>query len=344
MKAFGFEAHGGLEQLKLLELPEPTAGPGEVRVRVKASSLNHLDLFTLAGIEGVKVPLPHALAGDGSGVIDQIGDGVERVRVGDRVLIDPGLSCGNCEACRAGQEPLCRTYRIVGEHTQGTAAEAVVVPAQNVVSLPDRLDFVQGAAPALVFMTAYRALMTVGELQPGETCAIIGAGGGLSTAAVQLAHWRGARVIVTSRTQTRAERVRALGADEVLVPTPERSLGKGLWELSGKKGLDVILDCTGRATFSDSVKALARGGRVVFCGATTGPLVEIDLRTLFWRNASIRGSTMATRAEFARVVDLLAQGAVKPVVDQVFPLAEGAAAVARLAQGAMFGKIVIAVP
>jgi NADPH:quinone reductase-like Zn-dependent oxidoreductase len=343
MKGFGFAEHGGPEKTGLLEVPEPHPGPGEVKVRVKAASFNHLDLFTLEGIPGVKVPLPHILCGDASGLVESLGEGVEGVHPGDRVMLDPGLSDGTCEYCVKGLECLCRNYQIIGEHTQGAAAEFVVVPARNVVPLPSHLDFVQGAAPALVFMTAWRALMTVGELQGGQSVAIVGAGGGLTTAAIQLAHWRGANVIVVSRSEDRARRAKDLGADQWIVPTPEKPLDRALWEASGKRGIDLVFDSTGKATVPSTVRSLARGGKFVFCGATTGALVEIDLRTLFWRNASLRGSTMATRAEFRQVLELLAEGAVRPVVDEVFPLAEGRKALERLARGEMFGKIVLRV-
>ena len=206
MRGLGFREHGGLDRVELLDLPAPLPGPGEVRVRVRAAAFNRLDLFTLAGLEGVEVPRPHILGGDGAGTVEALGDGVTSLRVGDRVLLDPSLSEGSCEFCRRGLEPFCREYKILGEHVNGTAAELVVVPATNVQPLPPNLDFVQGGCVALVFMTAYRALMTVGELLPGQQVAIIGAGGGLNTAAVQIARWRGASVTVATRSQPLAER------------------------------------------------------------------------------------------------------------------------------------------
>jgi NADPH:quinone reductase-like Zn-dependent oxidoreductase len=343
VRGFGFKEHGDLSKLSLLDLPEPHAGPGQVRVAVRAAGLNHLDLFCLQGIQGIPIPLPHVIAADGSGTVDEVGAGVTSVKMGEKVLIDPNLSDGTCELCKRGQDVLCRNYGIVGEHTNGMASDFAVLPAINVVKLPERLDFVQGAAAPLVFLTAWRALMTVGELKEGESAAIIGAGGGLVTAAIQLAHWRGARVVVSTRSSEKGEKARKLGADEIIVPTADRPLAKGLWEASQKKGFDLVFDSTGTATFSSSMKAVARGGRFVFCGATTGASVEVDLRTVFWRNMSIRGSTMSNRSEFYSVLKLLAEGKVSPVLDSTFPLENGGEAMARLSKGDMFGKIVLKV-
>lgn len=343
MRGFGFKAHGELSNLTMLDLPEPHAGPGQVRVAVKAAGLNHLDLFTLHGIEGIPIPLPHVMASDGSGVVDEVGTGVSRVKKGEKVLIDPNLSDGTCEYCKRGQEVLCRNYGIVGEHTNGMASDYAVLPAINVLKLPERLDFIQGAAAPLVFLTAWRALMVVGELKEGESVAIIGAGGGLVTAAIQVAHWRGARVVVVTRSSAKGEKARKLGADDIVVPTAERPMGKALWEASQKKGFDLIFDSTGSATFSSSLKAVGRGGRLVFCGATTGPNVEVDLRSVFWRNMSIRGSTMSNHSEFYAVLKLLDEGKLNPVVDTAFPLEKGSEAMAKLSSGEFFGKIVLKV-
>jgi NADPH:quinone reductase-like Zn-dependent oxidoreductase len=340
---FGFRAHGGPEVLEYVEVPEPTPGPGEVRVRVRAAAFNRLDRFTRDGIPGVPVPLPHVLGSDGSGTVDALGPGDAGPKVGTEVLLNPGLWDGKCEACRRGQECLCRAFRIVGEHTQGTAAPFVVVPARNVHPKPSALDFEQAAAAPLVFQTAYRALRTVGELRSGERCAIVGAGGGVATAAVQLARHFGARVAVATRSEGKLGAVGRLGAEPLLFG-PDRPLDRVLWEWSGKEGVDVVFDSVGAPTLPKSVRALARGGRVVVIGATAGPAVELDVRTLFWRQGSVRGSTMATAAEFAAVLELLSQGAVRPVVDGVFPFEAGVAALARFEASDLFGKIVLRVP
>jgi NADPH:quinone reductase-like Zn-dependent oxidoreductase len=344
MKGFGFLEHGGLDRLAFVQIPDPVAGPGEVRISVRAAAFNRLDRFTLTGIPGVPIERPHILGSDGAGTVDSVGEGVVGAAPGDEVLINPGLWDGTCEACQAGRECLCRQFRIVGEHTQGTAAQWVVVPARNVHPKPARLTFQEAAAAPLVFQTAHRALRTVGELQAGETVAIVGAGGGTAPAAVQVAKAAGARVVVATRSEAKAEQARRLGADDAVVFSEERPLDKVLWDWSGKRGIDVIFDSVGRPTVSRSVKALARGGRVVIIGATVDPMVELDVRTLFWRQASVRGSTMATAAEFRAVMVELAAGRYRPVVDRVFPFLEAAAAFRRFDSPDLFGKIVVDAP
>jgi NADPH:quinone reductase-like Zn-dependent oxidoreductase len=345
MRGFGFVEHGGPERLGFVEIPEPRPGPGEVRVAIRAAAFNRLDRFTLAGIPGVPIARPHVLGSDGAGVVDSWGPDVVGFSTGQSVLINPGLWDGTCDACRRGHESLCRAYRIVGEHTQGTATSYVVVPARNVHPLPDRLSFVEGAAVPLVFQTAWRAMKTVGAVVPGDRVAVIGAGGGVPTAVVQAAKLLGARVVVASRSAEKAERARALGADDsIAFDEADHPLDRVLWQWSEKNGIDVIFDSVGAATIPRSVRALARGGRVVVIGATTGPIAEIDLRTLFWRQASIRGSTMADAEEFREVLDHLARGRLRPVVDSERPLREAAEAFRRFDAPELFGKIVVTVP
>lgn len=344
MRGFGFSEHGGYDRLGYVEIPEPVPGPEEVRIRVRAAAFNHLDRFTLEGIPGVPVERPHVLGSDGSGTVDRLGEGVSGLAPGTRVLINPGLWDGTCDACRAGQEALCRNYRIVGEHTQGTAAEFVLVPRRNVHPLPERFSFEDGAAVPLVFETAWRALKTVGEVGRGDRVAIVGAGGGVPTAAVQVAKLLGARVVVVSRSAEKAERTRALGADETLSFDADHPLDRVLWQWSEKKGVDVILDSVGTPTVARSVRALARAGRLVVIGATAGPTVEFDIRTLFWRQASIRGSTMAGPREFEAVLGHLAEGRLKPVVDSVTPFDRATDAFRRFDAPDLFGKVVVSVP
>lgn len=344
MRGFGFREHGDLDRLEFVEIAEPTPGPGEVRVALRAAAFNRLDRFTLAGIPGVTVERPHVLGSDGSGVVDRLGDGVAGPPVGSRVLLNPGFTDGTCEACRSGVDALCRNYRILGEHTQGTATSSVVVPASNVHPLPERLTFEGGAAVPLVFMTAWRALATIGAVARGDRVAIIGAGGGVPTAALQVAKLRGATVVVASRSRAKEEKTLALGADAFVSFDEEHPLDKVLWQWSEKRGVDVIFDSVGAPTLPRSVRALARGGRVVVVGATAGPNVEIDVRPLFWRQASIRGSTMAGAKEFAEVVGHLGGGRLRPVIDSVTPLDRAAEAFRRFDGPDLFGKIVVTVP
>ncbi len=344
VRGFGFSEHGGPERLGYVEIPAPAAGPGEVRVRLRAAAFNRLDRFTLAGIPGVTVERPHVLGSDGAGVVETVGEGVTDLAVGGRVLLNPGIWDGTCDACRAGDEALCRAYRIVGEHTQGTATELVTVPRKNVHPLPEGLTFPQGAAAPLVFQTAWRALSTVGAVGRGDRVAIVGAGGGVSPAAVQVAKLLGADVTVASRTSAKRDAVERLGATSFVTFGDSSPLDRALWEASGKKGFDVIFDSVGAPTLPRSVRALARGGRAVVIGATAGPVAEIDVRTLFWRQASIRGSTMAGAREFGEVLRHLASGALRPVVDSEFPHDEGLAAFSRLDAPELFGKVVLLGP
>jgi NADPH:quinone reductase-like Zn-dependent oxidoreductase len=341
VNGLGFTEHGGLERVGIIEVPDPAPGPREVRLRVRAAGFNRLDRFVLAGIPGVRIDRPHILGSDASGIVDSVGSEVRDLVAGARVLVNPGLWDGTCPACRSGDEALCREFRIVGEHTQGSAAPLLVVPRRNVYPLPERLSFEEGAAAPLVFLTAWRALSSIGMLRPGESCAIIGAGGGVSTAAVQVAKRLGARVVVASRSQAKADRCRALGADDALAFTEERPLDRVLWEWSEKRGVDVVFDSVGQPTVGRSLRALARGGRLVVIGATAGPLAEVDLRTIFWRQASIRGSSMAGRGEFEAALAGLSDGSLRPVIDSRYPLHQGREALQRLDAPDLFGKVVV---
>ena len=344
MRGFGFAAHGGLDQLGYVDIPEPVPAPGEVRVRIRAAAFNHLDRFTLEGIPGVSVALPHVLGSDGAGTVDRVGDGVDDLPVGTKVLLNPGMWDGTCPACRAGKEALCRNYRILGEHVQGTVTTHAVVPRRNVHPLPPRMSFAEGAAAPLVFLTAWRALKTIGEVLPGDRVAIVGAGGGIPTAAVQVAKLLGGKVAVVSRSPAKESKILALGADAFLPFSDDRPLDRALWEWSEKNGVDVILDSVGGPTLPRSVRSLARAGRVVVIGASAGPKVELDVRTLFWRQASIRGSTMSSRGEFEEVLEHLAAGRLHAVVDSERPFERAEEAFRRFDAPDLFGKIVVLGP
>jgi NADPH:quinone reductase-like Zn-dependent oxidoreductase len=311
-------------------------------VRLHAAGLNRLDVFVREGIPTLKLALPHVLGADGAGHIAAVGSDVTDLEVGDRVVLNPGISCGRCEYCLRGEDSLCIEFKILGEHLPGTYAEQVAVPARNALKIPTDLGFEAAAAAPLVFGTAWRMLVSRAEVRPGEDVLILGAGSGLSTAAIQIAKLAGCTVFVTSSSDEKLQKAKALGAD-VLVNYKSTPWSKAVWELTGRRGVDVIVDHVGEATFKDSVRSLRRGGRVVVPGATTGPMLELDARYLFWRQLSILGSTMASRREFEEVMKLVFMGRLKPVVDRVFPLEQARMAHEYLVRGEQFGKVVLAI-
>ena len=325
------------------DYPDPVPGPDQVVVRIHAAALNRLDLFVRSGIPTLKLTLPHILGADAAGHIDAVGSDVTDLEVGDRVVVNPGISCGRCEYCLKGEDSECVDYRILGEHLPGTYAEQVAVPARNALKIPTDMAFEPAAAAPLAFMTAWRMLVTRAKVRPGEDVLILGAGSGVSTAAIQVAKLAGCTVFVTSSSDEKLQKAKALGAD-VLVNYKAVPWSKAIWELTGRRGVDVIVDHVGEATFKDSVRTLRKGGRVVVPGATTGPMLELDARYLFWRQLSVLGSTMANQREFEEVMKLLFMGRLKPVVARVFPLEQARAAHEYLERGDHFGKVVLAVP
>lgn len=340
MRALVLREHGGPDVVELATLPDPEAGPGQVRVRVRAAALNHLDIWVRKGWPQLKLAFPHVLGADMAGEVDQVGAGVPSELLGQRVVVAPGLSCGRCAFCLDGRENLCRHFRLMGEHTTGGQAEYVVVPASNVVAIPDALDFVQAACLPVTFMTAWHMLTSRAPVGPGSWLLVHAAGSGVGSAAVQIGKLFGATVIATAGSDEKCERARQLGADHVVNYTRE-DFQQVVRELTGKRGVDVVFEHTGTATFEGSVRSLVQGGTLVSCGATTGHDARLDLRLLFVRQIAILGSTMGTRAELLRIVQLAAQGKLKPVVDQVLPLEEGRQAQALLAERRTFGKVVL---
>ena len=340
MRAAIFDENGGPEVVRVREVETPDPGPGEVRIRVGASGMNHLDLWVRRGLP-IETVMPHIGGSDVAGTVDAVGEGVEGWSTGERVVVNPSLWCGECEWCRRGEEPLCERYRILGEHTQGGFAEYAVAPARNLYRIPEDVSFETAAAAPLVYLTAWRGLVTRGRLQEGETALITGASGGVATAAIRIAKSLGARVhAVTSAPWV--ERVRALGADEVHDRTDEGSdYGKEIWAATGKRGVDVVFDSVGEAAFKKHVRLLAKRGRMVVYGATTGAEGVVDLRLLFWRQLEILGTTMSTDAEFREVMDRVFRGELEPVVDVVWPLDRAREAHERLEAGEAFGNIVL---
>jgi NADPH:quinone reductase-like Zn-dependent oxidoreductase len=332
-----------LERLAATELPAPEIrAPNEVRVKVHAAALNRLDLWMTAGLPNVSPVFPFVVGSDGAGVVEAVGSAVRSLRPGDRVMINPGLSCGHCPACIDGDEPLCRDYRIMGEHMPGTAAELVVVPEENLAPVPETMSWPEAAGFTLATLTAWRMLTGRARLRAGETALIWGLGGGVSLAALQIVNLLGGRAIVTSGSDAKLERARALGALGALNHGRDDVVSE-VRHLTGGRGADVIVDSVGEQTWVNSQRALRRGGRIVICGATTGPTVSLDLRRLFWHQWSVLGSTMGSRREFAEIVRLAYQGRLWPIVDRVVPLAHGAAAYERMQRGEHTGKLVLEV-
>jgi NADPH:quinone reductase-like Zn-dependent oxidoreductase len=343
MRALALDGTGGLEHLAVREVPEPAlAAPTDVRVRIRTAALNRLDLFVIGGLPGVQYTFPHVIGSDGAGVVEQVGPAVTAVRPGERVMINPSLSCGACQDCLEGEESVCRSFRVLGEHAPGTIAEYVVVPEANLARVPEKMPWDRAAAFSLVTLTAWRMLTTRAGLRAGETVLIWGIGGGVAQAAVLIAKLLGAYAIVTSGAAYKLEAARALGADAALDHTRD-DVAAEVRRLTGGRGADVVLDSVGERTWPASLRALRRGGRLVICGATTGPMVSLDLRRLFWHQWTILGSTMGSRREYREIVRLAGFGRLWPVVDRVVPLADARSAVERLASGEQFGKLVIEV-
>ncbi|HEY9504546.1 MAG TPA: zinc-binding dehydrogenase [Gemmatimonadales bacterium] len=343
MKALTLGGIGGLEHLAVRDVPAPVLRAEEdVLVRVRCAALNRLDLWMTGGLPHIRPTFPHVVGSDGAGEVEAVGAAVHGWRPGDRVLINPGISCGHCAACVEGEESLCSHFAVLGEHLPGTAAELVVVPAANLGRVPDGMSWSEAAAFPLATLTAWHMLTSRARLRAGETVLIWGVGGGVGMAALQVAVLLGARPIVTSGSDAKLETASRLGAAlgvnhrtaDVVAEVRRHTAGRGA---------DVVVDCVGEATWINSQRALRRGGRLVVCGATTGPSVSLDLRRLFWHQWSILGSTMGTRREFAEIVRLAHEGRLRPVVDSVVPLAQGAAAYARMERGEQTGKLVIEV-
>ncbi|HYS72159.1 MAG TPA: zinc-binding dehydrogenase, partial [Thermoplasmata archaeon] len=285
MRAVAIQRHGGLEALELVDLPKPEIGPDEVLVRVRACALNHLDLWVRGGLPGLKLTMPHVLGADVAGEVAAVGAAVSYPGVGTRVAVNPMLTCGECEWCIRGEQALCPDFQILGEHINGGYAEYVKVPARNTVELPTDFEYTEAAAAPLVFQTAWRMLVTRARVRPGESVLVLGAGSGVSTAAIQIAKLAGCTVFATSRSAEKLRRAKEIGAD-VLIDTSEMDFDRAVWELTAKRGVDVVVDHIGPATFAKSLRALARGGRLVFCGATSGPEATFDLRRSFYRGHS----------------------------------------------------------
>lgn len=341
MQAIVLREHGGPEVLRREELPIPEPGPGQVRVRIRAVALNHLDIWVRRGGPAFHLEYPHRLGSDIAGVVDAVGPGARAdAPVGAKCVVQPGISCGTCAACLGGHDNLCRYYKILGENTQGGYAEYIVVPAVNIAPYPERLDFANAAASTLPFLTAWQMVVHKARVAPGDVVLVQGAGSGIGVAAIQIAKLHGARVIATASTDAKLARAKQLGADEVINYTTT-DFAPAARALTGKRGVDAVIEHVGGDTFVGSIKAVRNGGRIVTCGATAGFHPAIDLRHIFFRQVEILGSTMGSKADMLAVLGHVAAGRLSPVVDRVLPLAQAADAHRVLEDRAAFGKVVL---
>jgi NADPH2:quinone reductase len=344
MKATVFHKHGASDVLKHEDFPDPQVSPQQVLVDIKAVALNHLDLFVRRGIPGLKLEMPHILGSDISGVVKKIGDGVSGdLEIGQKVVVDPGRSCGVCEYCVRGEESLCADYGILGEHYRGGYADLIAVDAQNVIPIPEysELDFNQAAAAPLTFMTAWRMLVPKARVKPGDSVLIIGIGGGVALAALQISKLAGAQVIVTSSSDEKLEKALELGASTGINHSNNPDFHKEVFSLTNRRGVDIVVDSVGEATWEKSLRSLTKGGRLVTCGATSGPKAMTNINLVFWKQLEILGSSMGSRSELREVLKLVWNGKLKPVVDRVFPLSEAKQAHEILESGEQFGKLVL---
>ncbi len=341
MKAVRIHEHGGVDKLRYEEVQEPKlSSPTEAIVQLKTAALNRIDLWNREGLTGMDIALPHILGADGAGIVAQVGEQVHNVQKGDAVCLYPPSGCGQCEYCFTDREFMCIRLRALGERLQGTYAEYVKLPAANCFPIPPGLSFEEAAAFPLVFLTVWRMLVTNAELKPGEHVLILGIGGGVATAALQIARHMGAHIFVTSSSDEKLELAKNWGADHG-VNYLRSDFAKEVRALTGKRGADVVVDCVGGESWVKSLAALARGGRLVTCGATAGANPQTDIRRIFWNHLKIFGSTLGSREEFRQLLAFMQISKARPIVDQIFSLKDVAAAQRRLEEGKQFGKIVL---
>lgn len=340
MKTVLFHKHGGPEVLEYADFPTPEPKAGEVLVRLRAAALNRVDIFVRNGWPGLKLELPHIDGADGAGEVVELGEGVTGFDLGDHVAINPSLGCGTCDYCLAGWDNMCRNWHLLGETIRGTYAEFIALPARQLYKLPVDFDYHRAAAGALVYQTAWHSLITRGNLRPAETVLIVGAGGGVNTASIEIAKLSGTQVIVVGSSADKLAKAQGLGADILIDRSKEADWSKSVFKATNRQGVDVVVDNVG-TTFMSSLRALKKGGRLLTVGNSGGPRFEIDNRFMFAKHLSIIGSTMSTIKDFVTIMDLIVTGKLKPVIDKTFPLEEAAAAQERLWKGENFGKITL---
>lgn len=340
MKAWVVPKHGNIDVLKLEDRPIPEPGPGQVRIRAVRGALNHLDLWVRRGIPGHKFPLPLIPISDVAGVIDKIGEGCVDLYEGMRVTLLPGRSCGTCSHCLEGDDPLCSTYGIRGESFDGGAAQYIVAPKVEVFPIPDHISWDTAAAFGLTFLTAYRMVNTRGQVKPSDWVLVHSAGSGVSVAAIQFAKIAGATVIATAGSPEKIESAEKFGIEKI-INYRKSDFAKEVRDLTGKRGVDLIIDHIGKDTFQGNIKSLAKGGRMVTCGTTSGPIVDLNLAIIFFKGLSILGSTMGSRNEYSQCLDLVSRGLAKPIVDSVFSFDDLPKAHEHLENRRAFGKVLI---
>lgn len=341
MKAAVIHEHGGPESIQMEEgLSQPEPDRDEILLDVKTAALNHLDLFVCQGMPGLTLDFPHILGSDAAGIVRETGSGVNSLSPGDQVMINAGKSCGACEACYSGEQSLCSSFHLLGEHSSGTYAEYVAVPAENCLKIPEFLSFRKAAAFPLVFMTAWRMIMTRAELKAGEWILLHGIGGGVSHAALQIASSIETTSIVTSSSENKCQKAVDLGADYTIQYTNE-DVEKQVKEITNGRGVDVVVENVGKETWNTSQKCARKGGRIVTCGATTGPTPQTNINRIFWKQLNILGSTMGSHSDFREVTNWIKSTERTPAIDRVFPLEDVVEAEKRLQNGEQFGKIVL---
>jgi NADPH:quinone reductase-like Zn-dependent oxidoreductase len=341
VKAIVINQHGGLDVLQPAELPTPAAGPNDVLIDVKAVALNRVDLLVREGWAGLKVTFPHILGADIAGVVAGVGADVKELKAGQHVTVNPTLSCGECEWCLRGDDQMCNQWQLLGEHTNGGYAEQVAVPARSVLAMPDGIAFEDAAAANLVMVTAWHSLVRKGQLHAGESVLVVGAGGGVNSASIQIAKLAGAKVYAVASNAVKAARAQEMGADVAIDRTKTPDWARAVYSLTNRRGVDVVVDNVGAATWLSSIRALAKGGRMLVVGNTSGPKFEMDSRFVFFKHISIIGSTMGSQQDYRAVMALVFAGKLKAPIDRVLPLSEAREAQRILAEGDVFGKLVL---
>ena len=340
MKTILFHTHGGPEALEYADFPTPQPKPGEALIRLRAAALNRMDIFVRNGWPGLKLEYPHIPGADGAGEIVELGEGTTGFQTGERVVINANLGCGECEFCQRGADNLCRTWHLLGETIRGTYAEYIALPVKQLHKIPDGYDIHKAAAAALVYQTAWHSLVTRGGVKAGETVAVVGAGGGVNTASIQIAKHRGAKVIVIGSNAEKLSQAQTIGADICIDRSKDEDWSKAVFIATEKRGVDIVVDNVG-TTFPLSLRALKKGGRLLTVGNSGAPRFEIDNRYIFSKHLSIIGSTMSPMQDFHEVMDIVFTGKLDPIIDKTFPLKDAAAAHERLWQGENFGKITL---